>query len=96
MIKEPSIDEIMEESKVGRRDLAIKILYYCKNNITLNTVNQGHIHVGPLSRVECFNGGNRFDLCLLCLENLDQPMRSCKYELKQMHGIHISEGAISQ
>ena len=86
----------MEESKIGLRDLAIKLRYHYKHNITLNAVNQWHRHAGPFSRVEHFNEGVTLDLCFLCLENPDQPMRSCKYELKQIHGIDMSEGIISQ
>ena len=36
------------------------------------------------------------DLHLLFLVNPDQPARSCKYELKQMHGIDVSDGTMSQ
>ena len=78
--REPSIDEFMEASKIGGRDLAIKILHNCKYDITLNTVIQGHRHVGPLSRIECFNEGISLDLYLLYLENPDQTMRSYKFQ----------------
>jgi len=94
--REPSIDEFMEASKIGGRDLAIKILHNCKHGITLNTVIKGHRHVGPLSRIECFNEGVSLDLCILYLDNPDQPIRSYQFQLTQIYGVDVSDGTISQ
>ena len=92
--REPTLNEFMEVSKIGGRDLALKIIHYCKHNVTLVNVKQGHRHIGPLSRIECFNEGIGLDLHMLCLDWPSRPARSCCFETKEKHGVHVSHGTV--
>ena len=96
MGRDPTLDEFMISSKIGGRDLALKILHHCKYNLRLVSLKKGHRHAGPLSRVETFQEGISLDLYLLYLDWRSRPIRSYKNEIKAKYNLDISEGIISK
>ena len=94
--RHPTLNEFMRVSKIGGRDLALKIFNHCKYDVKFITVKKGQRHVGPLSRAERFAECASLDMYFLYLAWRSRPIHSYKHEIKNIHGLNLSNRTISE
>ena len=93
--KEPTVTEFVEISKIGKRELAIKILHYVKYSLSLNKDKECHGCKGALSIIDS-SKSIWLDLCCFYLSWRSRPLRYYKAEIKQLHRVELGSGTMSR
>ena len=89
------LDEFMKVSKIGHRNLALKIIYSMKFSNNLHENKQGHGHKGALSILDP-NEELRVEMYFLYLTWRLWPIRSYQIYLCEKYGVRVSNRTISK